>query len=124
MNYKALTVDQSHQKTNGTSLQGYIQVEFDLLRELFGNPHESDGYKTDAEWAIEFEDGTIATIYNYKDGHNYLGADGFNINQITNWHIGGKNKNALFYVQNLLNKFDPETELPKMYEQYLKDNQI
>ena len=104
MNYKSLTPNQSHQKTNGTSLQGYVNAEFDLLRQLFGNPHESDGYKTDAEWAIEFDDGTIATIYNYKDGHNYLGADGFNTNQITNWHIGGKNKNAFNYIHNLLTK--------------------
>ena len=102
MNYQALTGDQAYSKMNGTSLQGYIYANYDLLRELFGDPIMNDGYKTDAEWCVEFDDGTIATIYNYKDGYNYNGSNGLAIHHITNWHIGGKNQKASDYINELL----------------------
>ncbi|HAT65157.1 MAG TPA: hypothetical protein DCS66_11235, partial [Flavobacteriaceae bacterium] len=44
--------------SNGTCLQGYINAHYYDLLETFGEPTESDGYKVDAEWYIEFEDGT------------------------------------------------------------------
>jgi hypothetical protein len=78
----------------GTSLMGYIDCPYDTLTKLFGEPTKGDEYKVDAEWIIEFEDGTVATIYNYKDGKNYCGADGLNKEEITNWHIGGNSKKA------------------------------
>lgn len=59
---------------------------------VFGKPNtKSDGYKTDAEWIGKI-DGEVFTIYNYKTGHNYLGDSGDDIQDITDWHIGGKKK--------------------------------
>lgn len=73
-----------------TSLVGEIAVDYATLKRFFGQPTGSDGYKSDAEWEIEFEDGKVATIYNWKDGKNYNGKDGLPKTKITNWHIGGK----------------------------------
>ena len=79
------------QAVNGTSLKGYISCDYDTLVELFGPPHsDGDGYKVDAEWTLQFSNGVVATIYNWKDGHNYCGEDGLPVECITDWHIGGK----------------------------------
>ena len=76
----------------GTSLSGYVDTTYAALKEMFGEPEEGDGYKVDAEWVLEFKDGTVVTIYNYKDGVNYLGAEeGIETQNITDWHIGGGN---------------------------------
>ena len=74
---------------NGTSLQGYINATYDQLVERFGQP-EGGGDKTTVEWMLQFEDGTVATIYDWKvdETPTYM----------YNWHIGGKNKNAVTRV--------------------------
>ena len=90
MKYKTENVN-----TGGTSLQGEITCDYNKLVELFGEPSGSDGYKSDAEWEIEFEDGVVATIYNWKDGKNYCGEDeGLDVEDIRNWHVGGFSKTA------------------------------
>ena len=76
-------------QVGGTCLQGYINGHYHDLLETFGEPTESDGYKVDAEWVLEFADGTVATIYNWKNGINYWGADGTPVECITEWNIGG-----------------------------------
>ena len=84
-------------------LQGYIAASYHRLIEVFGKPNVvTDGYKTDAEWKLKFNDDSIVSIYNYKDGKNYLGAEGENIINIVNWHIGGKNKKAVANIQRAL----------------------
>ena len=81
----------SWEAVNGTSLKGYISCDYSSLVEMFGPPHsDGDGYKVDAEWMLEFSNGVVATIYNWKDGHNYCGEDGLPVECITDWHIGGK----------------------------------
>ncbi len=83
----------------GTSLMGTMNITFNSLVDLFGDPGPGDDYKTDAEWIIKFEDGTVATIYNYKNGYAYLGKhDGLHIVDITNWNIGGLNLKAYHLV--------------------------
>jgi hypothetical protein len=84
---------------NGTCLQGYVSADYSALCERFGEPTNGDGYKVDAEWLVQFEDGTVATIYNYKDGKNYNGADGLEVKDITDWHIGGITKRAVVLVE-------------------------
>jgi len=80
---------------NGTSMQGAMQISYFSLVDLFGEPLAGDGYKTDAEWVIQFEDGTVATIYNWKNGFNYMGVeDGLPVHAIQEWHIGGKARRA------------------------------
>jgi hypothetical protein len=100
MTYK--THNQISIDIDGTSLQGYINSNYGTLVELFGHPTESDGYKVDWEWELRFEDGTVATIYNWKNGPNYCGRDGLQCDQVTEWHIGGHVRNALYYVQEVL----------------------
>ena len=92
--------------TNGTSFQAYIETSYGNLVHHLGNPHitaeESKDGKTDAEWGFKFPDGTIATIYNYKDGPNYLGEKGKAVEDIILWHIGGFNKKAYFKIADIL----------------------
>ena len=48
---------------------GDLELSFEKLIGTFGEPNlDSDGYKTDVEWGIEFDDGTIASIHNWKNG--------------------------------------------------------
>lgn len=75
---------------NFTSLQGHITCDYEVLCAMFGEPMNGDGRKTDAEWHILFpEPGIVATIYNWKNGRNYLGPDGLDAKDIKNWNIGG-----------------------------------
>lgn len=60
--------------------------------------------KVDAEWNIKFEDGTVATIYNWKNGKNYLGDVGLELMDIRRWHVGGYSKVAIIHVSNVMNK--------------------
>jgi hypothetical protein len=92
------TAEERSSLITGTSLIGCVNVSYATLVELFGDPFtgdDVDGYKTDAEWHINIESGEdgdigFVSIYNYKDGKNYLGADGLNVSDITDWHIGGR----------------------------------
>lgn len=103
---------------NGTHLQGYVDCSYDKLTKVFGKPNEGDGYKVDAEWDILFSDGTIATIYNYKDGVNYLGEEGLIVNDITNWHIGGHSNKAVELVKAAIEGYKPlEAAAPLMFNE-------
>lgn len=84
-----------------TSLQGYININYDTLVEKLGEPTDGDQYKTDAEWLIRFDDGTFATIYNYKDGVSYNGTSGLRVSEITDWHVGGADDTATKRVHEL-----------------------
>ena len=53
---------------NGTSHQGAISETFENLLKVFGTPMgASDDGKVDVEWNIMFNDGVVATIYNWKN---------------------------------------------------------
>lgn len=55
------------EETAGTSLQGYIETTRAELTRVFGKPIEyGEGGKVTIEWGILFDDGTIATIYDWK----------------------------------------------------------
>ena len=87
------------ESTGGTYLQGYVRASYKQLLKAFGEPHGNDGYKTDFEWSFRFADGTVANIYNWKNGHNYLGeAEGLELDDITEWHVGGFNEKAVARV--------------------------
>ena len=103
-NQMKFTTHNTNQNLNagGTCLQGEIDIKYSTLVKLFGEHTEADGYKVDAEWIIEGEDGTIATIYNYKSGKNYNGKSGIATTKITDWHIGGHNKKAVELVNSIL----------------------
>ena len=76
----------------GGCLNGLVDIAYAKLVDLLGEPNcENDGYKVDAEWAVSFKDETFS-IYNYKSGKNYNGEEGLPLEEIRDWHIGGKNK--------------------------------
>jgi len=75
---------------NGTSLQGYMTAYYSELVAVFGEPDLYNGDKTTAEWCLEFEDGTVATIYDWKEYETPMGR--------YNWHIGGTSKAAVWAV--------------------------
>ena len=100
MNFK--THNNKNIDTDGSSVVGTINVEYSTLTKVFGNPTPSDGCKSDAEWEIEFSDGTVATIYNWKNGKNYRGSSGLPKTKITCWHIGGFTKKSVSLVKQAL----------------------
>ena len=69
-----------------------INVSSDKLISLFGEPQKMKSSKTDWEWVLEFEGGSVLYIYDWKCGKNYNGKCGLNIDEIPVWHIGGRNK--------------------------------
>lgn len=87
MNFATLGID-----ANGTSLVGYIETTRQRIEEVFGAPSYSSNdtfEKVTVEWAIKFEDGTVATIYDWK--RYELGTP--SSTELYEWHIGGKNRN-------------------------------
>ena len=101
--------------SNNTSYQGRIVAHYQELVDIFGESAEGDQYKVDAQWIVLIHAGSvalqedahfplIATIYNYKDGVNYCGAEGKPVEYITDWHVGGRRKKSLTYVQQILDE--------------------
>ncbi len=90
---------------NETHLVGYISCTYESLIHLFGKPLEDgfDNYKSDAEWHLQFADGRIATIYNWKNGKNYCGELGMEPKDITMWHVGSKTASV---VQDIISYSD------------------
>lgn len=85
------TVD--HTAGSGTSLMGYVDTTLETLINVFGEPQrwDDENEKVTAEWTIIFEDGTVATIYDWK--RYELGTPG--MNEMYDWHIGGENIHAV-----------------------------
>ena len=79
---------------NGTSLKGYITTTYADLCRTFGSPSIFVGDKTNAEWFIEFEDGSVATVYDWKLDHIPL--------ETYRWHIGGFDAFAVASVHEAL----------------------
>ena len=82
-------------KANGTSFQGTVSTTLENLINHLGEPLEGswDG-KTTAQWVLEFEDGGIVTIYDWKMGKTPK--------DIYDWHIGGKSKDVVDRLQEAL----------------------
>lgn len=84
----------------GTGLVGYVYTTYEELVKTFGEPitygeFDSDG-KVSVEWVIAFEDGTIATVYDWKQYELGTPKGGYD------WHIGGKDDNAVELVKDAL----------------------
>jgi hypothetical protein len=90
---------------SGTSLQGGIDTTYKMLCKMFGIPEDGDGYKTDAEWVLTTPFG-VGTIYNYKDGKAYLGDEGLDTEDITDWHIGGHNNETAIIIQTAIECYE------------------
>jgi len=75
----------------GTCLQGYLTASYDEIVKKYGKPIKGIDLLL-VEWIIEWEDGVVGTIYNWKNGKNYLGEYVLEIENIKEWNIGGNNK--------------------------------
>jgi hypothetical protein len=84
---------ESWMRTNGTCLQGEVKTTFDHLVSVLGEP-ERGADKSTAYWRIEFPDGSIGTVYDYKTDRTPTGMYG--------WHIGGHRPSAVEKVKELL----------------------
>lgn len=94
-------------RANGTCLQGYVRGTYDELVSAFGAPVlDGDEYKVDAEWQLLFNDEIIVTLYNYKTGRNYLGAEGLDVEDIECWHVGGKSSHVLSLLSDYFEEND------------------
>ena len=81
---------------DGTSLQGFITCSYDTLCEVFGEPIGGDGHKTRAEWEGKTSDGTVFTIYDWKESQP--------IGDVTNWHIGGRDTKSVQAIHDIVNE--------------------
>jgi hypothetical protein len=73
-----------------TSYKGEVRITYAELTEIFGSPdrgpHDT-GDKVTCIWELQFEDGTRATIYDWKMGDTPM--DEYM------WHIGGHSMTAV-----------------------------
>ena len=74
----------------GTCYQGKIETSYNTLCEVFGEPEVLNDEKVQVQWAIKFADGTLATIYDWKDAYR--------TSEILEWHIGGHSEAAVYNV--------------------------
>jgi hypothetical protein len=84
---------------SGTYYQDCVNTSYFELVEVFGEPDlqgSGDG-KVQAEWIIEFEDGKVATIYDYKEYET-------SVEFVTDWHIGGKDSTIAPRVKEIIKK--------------------
>ena len=65
----------------GGSLKGYCHTTYSALRVLLGPPHQHNGDKTTVEWAFICNDGTVFTVYDWKELTTPVAE--------YRWHIGG-----------------------------------
>jgi len=99
---------------NMTGFKGEFPITFAELVEIFGAPKygpNADLDKTTCEWALTFEDGTIATIYDYKTNQTPMGEYA--------WHIGGHDAVAYTHVVDTIVLH--RDKLVRMIRNYLPD---
>jgi hypothetical protein len=90
----------SRSEASGASLKGYIQASLEQLYDAFDDAHffrPSSLEKVQIEWILKFEDGTIATIYDWKKGGKIPYSD-----EVVEWNIGGHSSEAVTLVRQAL----------------------
>jgi len=92
------------QEIAGTYLQGYtVPITRRQISAVFGDPTEyEEGEKVSIEWGILFDDGTLATVYDWK--RYELGTPGLDEEMIYN--IGGLTPEAVARVADALKGAD------------------
>ena len=96
---------------NMTSLKGEFPITYAELVEIFGRPNygpNADLDKTTCEWMLEFEDGTKASIYDYRTSSTPIGE--------YEWHIGGQDAQAYTHIVDTI--IQHRDKLVKMVREY------
>lgn len=86
-------------RLNLSSLQGYVLTTYDELVKVFGEPHFTSDDPIDkvtAEWIIDFGDGGVASIYDWKEDETPKG--------LYRWHIGSYSKDVIPFVGEALQR--------------------
>ena len=104
---QSLDENKIYEKITGSYYMGLIggdenPLTYTRLCELFGSPMSGRDDKSSCNWVLEFEDGLIATIYDYKLSKKYLGENGLSVNDMKSWHIGGHDEVVFNRVQKIL----------------------
>jgi len=101
---------------NMTGLKGEFPITFAELCEIFGppdiGPNDRDMDKVTCEWKLQFEDGTVASIYDYKVGYTPMGE--------YEWHIGGHDAQAYTHVVDTIQLH--RDRLVKMIREYNRES--
>ena len=86
----------------GTSFFGTtFPASVDQLVEALGAPtFEGNGgeVKTNFEWNMELEDGTVFSVYDWKEYRS------ISLDEVIDWHIGGKNGDSTVKALEQLSK--------------------
>ena len=88
-------LEEGNSQTHMTCGRGSVIATYDRLVELFGQPYVTNCGKTQVEWDIEWSDGTISTIYDWK-------CNDYEPEEVTEWNIGGDSYLSADHVKNLL----------------------
>lgn len=86
----------------GVALTGSVRTSYENLVKAFGEPTNvgsSGDNKSKIEWLISFSDGTVATIYDWKN-YSWSVEDVMERNEI--WNIGGRGKDSVRNVARIL----------------------
>ena len=86
----------------GGALLNYLTSTSDNLISILGEPSKSEMYKSDWSWIIQFDNGEQLEIYDWKVGKNYCGDHGLDLEDISEWHIGGYNQDLALTLKNLI----------------------
>jgi len=86
------------EETAGTWLQGSVLTTRAKLTKAFGEPTQYEGGKTTIEWGLKFEDGTIATVYDWKRYELGTPAE----DELMTYNIGGLDLGAVRNVNDAL----------------------
>ena len=103
-NYKVLDSTEVKQITNGTCFQGDFCSSYGELLSTFGPPTYdtlSGDEKVQVEWILLFDDGRVATIYDWKEYET-------SVEYVTTWHVGGKNGAIVPRVEKILQEMTKE----------------
>ena len=82
---------------DGTSNQGSITATLRSLIKIFGQPNGQPSDKTTVEWVLQFENGTVATVYDWKRDEYGLGE--IDLDELVDWNIGGFDNDAYEQVR-------------------------
>lgn len=86
---------------NGTSLKGKLVSTREELTKVFGKPEfYGEGNKITVEWKIKFDNGLIATIYDWKRYEKGLPSE----NELYEWHIGGMSYDVVSLVRDMIHR--------------------
>lgn len=79
----------TRQSTNGTSFHNQtIIASLNAMVKVFGEPEYWDDEKVTCEWQFELQDGTVFTIYDWKESSSPTNHP----DSVIEWHIGSMDR--------------------------------